>query len=200
MFRRFKSGADEQRWGKSVAMFPTRLESADRGLCFDTRFTYEWKPVDGSGPLLHGDAVAQTLIGSAAAAAARRYEIFSVSAAQAAVNSPLTREISADPRLLVTGEAALSITEETVAAARGRRRAVEQLRAEEAVTTEQLEILRERCSTAGSASHGGSTATPTCSSQRGTPQRRPRQWCPPSRRSPMFCAPIAWTPCPMRSP
>lgn len=82
MFRRFKAGADEPRWGKSAAIFPARLESADRGLCFDARFTYEWEPVAGTGPLLHGDAVAQTLMGSAAAAVARRYEIFWVGAAQ----------------------------------------------------------------------------------------------------------------------
>ncbi|MFF1688625.1 MULTISPECIES: hypothetical protein [unclassified Streptomyces] len=143
-FRRFKSGAGEQRWGKSAAIFLTRLESADRGLCFEARFTYEWQPVAGTGPLLHGDAVAQTLMGGAAAAVARGYEIFSLGAAQAAVNASLSREISADPRLLVTGLADLTITEETAAAARGRRQAVEHLRAEEAVTTEQLEILRER--------------------------------------------------------
>ncbi|MCT9107024.1 hypothetical protein N4G69_15510 [Streptomyces mirabilis] len=144
MFRRFKSGADEPRWGKSAAIFSTRLKSADRGLCFDARFTYEWRPVAETGPLLHGDAVAQTLMGSAAAAVARRYEIFLVGAAQAAVNSALSREMSADPRLLVTGVAALSITEETAAAARGRRQAAERLWADEAVTTEKLEILRER--------------------------------------------------------
>lgn len=144
MFRRFKSGAAEQKLGKAAAIFPTLLESADRGLCFDARFKYEWNPVAGTGPLLHGDAVAQTLIGSAAVAVTKRYGIFSVGAAQAAVNSALSREISVDPRLLVTGVAALSITEETAAAARGRRQAVERLQAEEAVTTEQLEILRER--------------------------------------------------------
>lgn len=144
MFRRFRSGADDLRWGKSAATFPTRLDSADRALCFEARFTFEWKLVLGTGPLLHGDAVAQTLVRGAAAAVASQFEIFSVQAAQAAVNSALSREISTDPRLLVTGVAELSISEETAAAARGRRQAVEQLRAEEAVVTEQLEILRER--------------------------------------------------------
>ncbi|WP_307080153.1 hypothetical protein [Streptomyces canus] len=88
--------------------------------------------------------MAQTLMGSAAARVAKRYEVLWVEAAQAAVNSALSEEISTDPRLLVTGAAALTITEETAAAARERRRAVERLRIEEAVITEHLEILRER--------------------------------------------------------
>ncbi|MFD0032111.1 hypothetical protein ACFVJK_28300 [Streptomyces sp. NPDC127172] len=124
--------------------FPTRLESADRGLYFSASFTYEWHLVPDTAPLLHGNAVAQTLLRDVAAPTAERYDVLADDAAQAAINSDLSHEIRTDPRLVVSGHVTLSVTEVMSAAARQRHHAAEQLRTQEALTTAQLEILRER--------------------------------------------------------
>lgn len=144
MFRRLRSDGAGTRWGKASITFPTRLESADRGLHFDARFSYEWRPADENVPLLHPDAVAQTLLRDAAAPVCTRHEIFSCGAAQAAVNSVLAHELCVDPRIVVRGRVSLSITEAAASAARQRHQAIEALRTEEAATTMKLEILRDR--------------------------------------------------------
>ncbi|MEU8892306.1 hypothetical protein [Streptomyces sp. NPDC048442] len=144
MFRRRKSDGSESRgWGRPGRSFPTRLESADRGLCFDALFTYHWVQDQAPGTtLVHGDAVARSLLRDRAAAVVRDCPLGLPADAEAAVNSVLSAEIRTDPRLVITGSVRLGVAEADLLRVRQREQAAEQLRLAAAVESARLEILR----------------------------------------------------------
>ncbi|MFG3242155.1 hypothetical protein [Streptomyces sp. NPDC048157] len=132
--------APSKRFGRH---FTTRLRSADHGLLIEARFDYGWKPLTPPGvALLHGDAVARSILTDIAAASAADYPVLLVDAAEAAINRQLSHEICIDPRLSVSGHATLNVTEDTRLAATRRTVAAEHEHVREASLITRLENLR----------------------------------------------------------
>ncbi|MEE1796420.1 hypothetical protein PUR28_37525 [Streptomyces sp. BE308] len=129
-----------QRFGRH---FTTRLRSADHGLLIEARFVYDWQPLDPpGGVILHGDAVARSMLTDLAAASAAVYPVLLADTAEAAINRELSHEIRTDPRLSVSGLVTLAVSEDTLLAATRRTVAAEHEHVREASRTTRLEALR----------------------------------------------------------
>ncbi|WP_159073448.1 hypothetical protein [Streptomyces sp. RTd22] len=108
------------------------------------RFAYDWTPeAPQQAPLLHGDAVARSLLTEHAAKALCTYPILMAETAETAVNRRLSEEIRDDERLRVTGRSTVIVEEDTLLAARRRSEAAERHRVEGAAQVARLEVLRD---------------------------------------------------------
>ncbi|MFL1431741.1 MULTISPECIES: hypothetical protein [unclassified Nocardiopsis] len=121
-----------------------RVDSADPGLYFEASLSYGWTLREGADPILHPDEVARSLLVGAVRTATAGYPVLHVGEARSAANRELSREITTDDRITVSGHVRLGITAETEARARARHFAAERVRLEEAERTVRLQILREQ--------------------------------------------------------
>jgi hypothetical protein len=124
--------------------FCARLPSADHGLFFHARFAYGWEQEPSSSTaLLHGDAVARSLLTTRVADALVGYPVLMAETAEDMANRALSTDIRDDARLSVSGHVVVSVPKDTLAVARGRIRAAEVHRIGAAGHVARLEALRE---------------------------------------------------------
>lgn len=144
LFRRRDAGSAGQETRPFGRTFSAQLPSADHGLYFDVRFAYDWAPEPSpQAPLLHGDAVARSLLTDHATKALCTYPVLMADTAETAVNRVLSEEIRDDERLRVTGRCTVVVGEDTLLAARRRSEAAERHRVEGAAHVARLEVLRD---------------------------------------------------------
>ncbi|WP_262698684.1 MULTISPECIES: hypothetical protein [Streptomyces] len=108
------------------------------------RFYYDWTPMASQqAPLLHGDAVARSLLTDHATKVLCGHPILMADTAETAVNRILSEEIRDDQRLCVAGGVTVVVTEDTLLAACRRNEAAERHRVEKAAHVARLEVLRD---------------------------------------------------------
>lgn len=132
------------RSGEGRGELVTRLASADSGLYFDVRITYEWGSFPEQAPVLHGDEVARSLLYEAAAVRCAKYPAPQAREAQDSVNALLSESVRTDERMVISGRAQVCTTDEYLALARRREVMAHEQRMAEAAETVRLESLRER--------------------------------------------------------
>lgn len=144
MFRRRKPSVPASEALPLDRVCTARVDSADAGLYFEASLSYGWTVEEGAGRILHPDEVARSLLVGAVRAATAEYPVLHVDEAQNAANRELSREITTDDRITVSGHVSLDISAHTEALARARRLAAERVRLEETERIARLRVLREQ--------------------------------------------------------
>lgn len=145
LFRRRRDRAQANGTGELNRKFSIPVESADRGLCFEADFNYEWRiREDNQDRILNPDAVARSLLANAIREKVASHPVLHANEAEWAANRQLSKQIITDRRLLVTGQVRLRTPLAVEEEARTRADAANRVRLQEAAETARLEVLRDR--------------------------------------------------------
>ncbi|MEU3140114.1 hypothetical protein ABZ645_12155 [Nocardiopsis alba] len=149
-FRRRRGKVNTNEKGELNRKFSISIESADRGLCFEANFNYQWRiREDNEGRVLNPDAVARSLLADAVREKVSAHPVLHTNEAEWAANHQLSKQIITDRRLLVTGQVRLRTLPAVEEEARARIAAANHARLQEAAETARLEVLRDRLLTQG---------------------------------------------------
>lgn len=129
--------------------FTTRLPSGDQDIDFHARIRYELTPDPDQQPALHPHAVARSLLRDHCASATTAVAALDLDEANDRANEALSRPITADPRLTVTGAAEVGLRASARRLARRNLAVQHRLHEAEYAQTVHLEHLRQRLTDPG---------------------------------------------------